>query len=186
MTIVIAPINKYPQFLPIVAKWYMSFWGEKYPKRTLSDWEDFIGKNSDEAPFTLIAFDNKNPTVVLGTASLKLNGMGQYKPDHVWLSAVFVPPEYRGKKIATTLINEVIDIARKKYPDIYLFTRTDGRIYKNLGWRVTEVTEFQETQVLIMKKSLEPLANNQFRLNAHYPHHERVGERLDRQYTAKL
>lgn len=186
MGIIIAPINKYPQFLPIVAKWYMSFWGDKYPKRTLSEWEAFVYKNSNEAPFTLIAFDDKNPTVVLGTASLKLKGMGKYKPDHVWLSAVFVPLEYRGEKIATALINEVIYIARKQYPDIYLFTRTDGRIYKNIGWRVTEVTEFQGTHVIIMKKSLEPLANNQFRLNAHYPHHEGVGETLDRQYTAKL
>ena len=170
MTIEIVHINKYPEFFPVVAKWYMSFWGEKYPERTLHDWELFIGRNIDKPPLTLIAIDtSKRPIEIVGTASIKLSGMGQYEANSPWLSAVFVPYEYRDKKIASTLIVEIIKIASKEYADIYLFTRTDGRIYKKLGWDVIETSQYQGSIVRIMKKSLSPsLANNnQSFMNSH-------------------
>src|SRR3989338_11591303 len=85
MTIEIVHINKYPEFLPVIAKWYMSFWGEKYPESTLHDWEIFIGRNTDKPPLTLIAIDtNKKPIEIVGTASIKLSGMGQYEADSPW------------------------------------------------------------------------------------------------------
>lgn len=155
MTILIAHINNYPEYVSDIAEWYMSFWGKKYPERTKSDWQADIGRSSDKPPITLIAIDtNKNPPVPVGTASLKLGGMDKYDLSTAWLSALYVIPEYRGKNIASDLIGEIIKLAGKRYEELYLFTRTDGRIYKKLGWGVMEFAEYQGGEVCVMKKSL--------------------------------
>lgn len=162
MPIEICNINNYPELVTVVAKWYMSFWGERCPERTQKQWEAFIGRNSDKPPLTLIAIDtNKNPAMPVGTASLKLAGMGEYKPEKLWLSAVYVPPEYRGNNIATALIKEIIDIAAKQDTDLYLFTRTNGRIYEKLGWRTVHMNAYQGSNVRVMRKSLVYSMNHQ-------------------------
>lgn len=156
MTIFISNIINYPQHSGIIAEWYMSFWGNYYPTRTIKDWQSIIGNNIDKPPLTLIAIDTaQNPPIPIGTASLILDGMEKNDRNTAWLSALYVIPEYREKGVATRLIQEIIKIASKQYGALYLFTRTDGRIYHNLGWGTISEIEYQGNNVLVMIKQLK-------------------------------
>lgn len=153
MTIIIRTIIDHPEFIPAVAAWYKNYWGARFPDRTQKDWENTISIDSDQLPLTLIAIDTDANTVV-GTITLKFQGMGDYKKDQVWLSSLYVVPEHRGKKIATQLIVQLETTAQKQFSEIYLYTKTDGRIYKQLGWMEIEPVEFQGILFRVMKKIL--------------------------------
>jgi GNAT superfamily N-acetyltransferase len=156
-------IINHPDHYATVADWYMSFWGKNYPDRTKTDWEAYIGKYADKLPMTLIALDDStNPFTPIGTASIRLNGMDNCPLNTAWLSGVYVPPEHRGKGVATSLIKEALKITSKQYNQLYLFTRTDGRIYKNLGWQTTSEIEYQGSQVSVMQNLLVPKIEWQF------------------------
>ena len=158
MPITIHPIANHPEFVPTVAAWYKSYWGPRFPGLTQKDWENTIAINQNQLPFTIIAIDTDTNTPV-GTATLKLCGMGNYKADKSWLSSLYVVPEYRGKKIATQLIVSIEAVAQKKFPEIYLYTKTDGRIYKQLGWVEIDSVELQGQSFRVMKKPLTLLYN---------------------------
>ena len=98
MPIIIESIANHPGFIPTVAVWYKSYWGSRFPHRTQKDWEDTISIFEDQLPFTLIAIDTES-NMPVGTVTLKLHGMGDYKSDQAWLSSLYVVPEYRGKKL---------------------------------------------------------------------------------------
>ncbi|PIZ03452.1 MAG: hypothetical protein COY58_09295 [Gammaproteobacteria bacterium CG_4_10_14_0_8_um_filter_38_16] len=153
MPIIIKPIIDYPEFISVVAAWYKSYWGSRFPDRTEKDWEDTISIVENQLPFTLIAIDTES-NMPVGTVTLKLYGMGDYKADQAWLSSLYVVPEYRGKKIATQLIADIETFAKKQFREIYLYTKTDGRIYKQLGWIEIEPVEFQGVSFRVMKKLL--------------------------------
>jgi GNAT superfamily N-acetyltransferase len=157
VNMLITHIINHPDCYTTIADWYMSFWGKNYPERTNAGWVSYIGKHTDRLPITLIALDDSTtPPTLIGTASIRLNGMDNCPSNTAWLSGVYVPPEHRGKKIATAIIKEAIKVASEQYNQLYLFTRTDGRIYKNLGWQTISETECQESTVSVMRRSLAP------------------------------
>ncbi len=148
-------IINYPEYYGIVADWYMTHWGSNYPERTHADWIAYIGKNTDKIPITIIAIEQKQESLIpIGTASLRLGDLEQYNPNTAWLSGVYVTPPHRGKGIGTALIKEIIKIANKKFDALYLFTRTDGRIYKNLGWEMIDEIEQPSEKVSVMMRFL--------------------------------
>jgi GNAT superfamily N-acetyltransferase len=161
MPIIILPIAMRSEFIPTVAAWYKKYWGPRFPDRTQKDWERTIICNENQLPFTIIAIDTDTNTPV-GTATLKLRGMGDYKANLPWLSSLYVIPEYRGKKIATKLIQQIEIIAKSKFPEIYLYTKTDGLIYKKLDWIEIETVLIQDTSFRVMKKSLQVSNSNRF------------------------
>jgi GNAT superfamily N-acetyltransferase len=163
-------IIHHPDYCATVADWYISFWGKNYPNRTNADWQAYIGKSVSKLPITLVAIDEStSPPSPVGTASIRLNGMDNCTPNTAWLSGVYVPDDHRGKGIATALIKEAIKVASEQYSQLYLFTRTDGRIYKNLGWKTTNKMEYQGHEVLVMTNTLTPKINWKFYSNQPIP-----------------
>lgn len=154
MSIIIKPIIDHPEFISTVAGWYKSYWGSRFPDRTQKDWEDTISILENQLPYTLVAIDVDNNKPV-GIVTLKLHGMGDYKKEEAWLSSLYVVPEYRGRKIATQLIADIESFAKEQFHEIYLYTKTDGRIYKQLGWVEIEPVEFQGVLFRVMKKLLK-------------------------------
>ncbi len=160
MTILITNILNYPEYKELVADWLMSYWGKNYPNRSKSDWIKYIGENMENPPMTLIAVDSsQDPTKPVGTVSLRFNGMPNSASNTIWLSALYVIPEYRNKGIGTALTKEIIKISSKRYEKLYLYTRTNGKIYQKMGWVTIKEGPIQDPHIRIMSKTLVPYLN---------------------------
>lgn len=92
--------------------------------------------NKDKIPFILVALDHGE---WIGTASLWEEDL-EKRPDLTpWVAGVYVKEEYRGKGIATKLISEVLEMAKKLgYKKIYLHTEKATGLYEKLGWTKLE------------------------------------------------
>ena len=70
---------------------------------------------------------------LVGTASLIFDDL-EGDPRNPWLASVYVPPEHRGKGIASALVGVVEDAARRLgYARLYLFTTSATALYAAPG-----------------------------------------------------
>lgn len=68
-----------------------------------------------------------------------------------WLSSVYVPPEHRGRGIATALSLRAVEEARRLgHERIYLFTPNSRALYARLGWQDLEVLHRQGISLTVM------------------------------------
>lgn len=101
---------------------------------------------------TIIAIKDKKP---IGCAALvncdlpSVEGLNKLTP---WLAGVYVIPEERNKGIASELISNIENIARKlEYKKMYLYS-FHIKFYENKGWNC--VCKFPNTEEYVMHKEL--------------------------------
>lgn len=157
MKIKIDYLVDHPECIDSVVQWSQDQWGIYYPHFRRADWLEKLFLNNDIVPTTLIAFDTDTeiPKLV-GTASLGIGGYPFGDENTVWLLAVYVPSEDRHKGVASELIKQCIEHARK-YPGngkiinkIMLLTYSSGEIYEKLGWKVIDKPIYREKEALLM------------------------------------
>lgn len=91
---------------------------------------------------------------LVGTASLIFDDL-EGDPRNPWLASVFVPPEQRGQKIASSLVRRVEEAARRiGYSRLYLFTTSACALYAALGWRALEQRDYRGESIQVMDKAL--------------------------------
>ncbi|MFZ6643805.1 GNAT family N-acetyltransferase [Undibacterium sp. TC4M20W] len=74
-----------------------------------------------------------------------------------WLSAVFVPAQFRGKGIASALSLRAAEEARSiGFDHFYLFTPRNESLYARLGWQTIENARLDNTPVTIMSRATNP------------------------------
>ena len=106
----------------------------------------------DRVPVVFVALDDAD--AIVGTASLTFDDLVG-DPRNPWLASVFVPPEQRGKGIASALVRTVEDAARRfGYASLYLFTASAGPLYAGLGWRALEQRDYRGERIQVMDKAL--------------------------------
>ena len=154
----IEKLNKYPELIPTVVKWWFDEWSHlnPSPENTLEaaivSLQNKIENN--DFPHILLAFKNGQ---AVGVASLKLHELREHFPDipH-WLGSVYVEEPARGAGVASKLIEEIERVAvRMNISTLHLATeQLDGGLYKRLGWQpVSEVVDRGDV-VLVMRKRL--------------------------------
>jgi len=73
-----------------------------------------------------------------------------------WLSYVFTDPDKRGKGYASSMVIEALRFAQEMgIKFLHLFTRTNGNVYRRLGWIDVERTEYKGGPVIVMSRKLE-------------------------------
>ncbi len=108
--------------------------------------------NVDRVPVAFVALDDAD--VIVGTASLIFDDL-EGDPRNPWLASVFVPPEHRGKGIASALVGVVEDAARRfGYARLYLFTTSATALYAGLGWSALEQRDYRGEHIQVMDKAL--------------------------------
>ena len=141
--------------VPVVARWYYDEWGHKAPNNSFEDTCKRVeGKlDRDRLPLHLLALDSGTPC---GVAQLKIREMDIYPDKELWLGGVYVPPEYRGRGVASCLSDRVAEMAASFSGDsIYLQTeRIDGGLYARLGWKPLEQVHYKGLEVLVMERKL--------------------------------
>jgi len=150
----IVPLVERPDLADQVAAWGFAEWGHLNPGETPQQRQVRIrGKmNVDRVPVAFLALDRTDALV--GTASLIFDDL-EGDPRNPWLASVFVPPEQRGKGIASALVRTVEDAARRLgYSRLYLFTTSATRLYAGLGWRALEKRAYRGEHIQVMDRAL--------------------------------
>lgn len=146
------------EHLPTIAKWYYEEWGHLLENPSTNTFTTRLEEclNKETFPLVLVATQNNKP---IGAAQIKLHQMSIYPNKEHWLAGVYVEQNYRGNKIAASLIEEIQTIAMSLNVGVlHLQTeRLSGGLYSNLGWQEDEFVNYRGTQVLVMAKTLRSL-----------------------------
>ena len=143
-----------PKAIPQIAKWYSDEWGyiSNDSSRSTSALETKLNGylNTDKLPLMLLATVNNQ---VIATAQLRFQEMTTYPETSHWLGGVYVDKAHRGKAIGQSLINGILDLARRhQVSELYLQTEDhSGGLYKKMGWKAVEQVTYHGVKVLVMK-----------------------------------
>ncbi|QDF65328.1 GNAT family N-acetyltransferase [Shewanella sp. SNU WT4] len=147
-------LENYVPKLTEVATWHFTEWHDLYPGSTLADFVNDLHNclNDDAVPSTWVLVDGDE---VVGSASILTQDMTTHPELSPWLANVFIKPEYRGKRLGSILINEVMRIAADKGLDLlHLFTEDQREFYEKLGWQAIKQERYQHAEVTIMAINL--------------------------------
>ena len=142
--------------IPLIATWYFNEWGSAIPDnsydKTVARLQNNLSRN--ELPIHLLAVKNES---VLGVAQLKIREMSIYPEREHWLGGLFVPPEFRGRGIASEIAEKIASLAQSmNIEKVYLQTeKLDGGFYARLGWKPMEKVFYNGFNVLVMERELD-------------------------------
>ncbi len=138
-----------------IARWYFGEWGHFGEGTSIEQFRDNLGKalHRDRVPLVVLAVECD---AVIGVAELKFREMDIYPEKEHWLGGVFVPPQHRGRGIASRVAGRVPEIAESfGIAKLHLQTeRLDGGLYARLGWRALEPVHYKGREVLVMERQL--------------------------------
>ncbi|SDL19057.1 Acetyltransferase (GNAT) family protein [Franzmannia pantelleriensis] len=139
----------------MVAEWTHAAWGHLNPGMTLNDAiERLRGEcGAGGVPSVFVAMCDDVP---VGTASLVVDDMSDRPDLSPWLASVFVPPEWRGRGIASSLVQRVEAEAREAGIAVFhLYTPDQQALYGRLGWEAVEERDYRGEAVTIMRRRFD-------------------------------
>lgn len=152
MDVTIAYLADHPAFVPSIAEWQHAQFGYLNPAGTLEQRAERLRQSlhRDRLPMALVAVDRDRQ--LLGSAGIVATTLTH---QHLtpWLSSVFVPPEQRGRGIASALslcANE--EAARLGYETLYLFTPDSEHLYARIGWTTFDAVIHNGVKLTIMSR----------------------------------
>lgn len=153
--ITIEYLADHKQYIDLCASWAYGCWG----CRTHGSFErsaDMFqkGANKTDLPMTFIALCGDMPTGMISLWESDHDG----SPDQIpWLASLYVHPLYRGKGIASLLIErlekEAVDLGFKI---IWLFTEDAEHLYEKNGFSKVETKMAKYGMATMMVKNLNP------------------------------
>ncbi|MGP8291074.1 GNAT family N-acetyltransferase [Vreelandella zhanjiangensis] len=148
-------LNADSPHVPVVAKWTFETWGQQlHPGRTFAEAVEETRQECGKrgVPSLFVALENG---VAVGTASLIAEGIASRPELAPWLASVFVLPQWRGRGIASQLVQRVEQEARENGIEcFYLYTPDQQALYQRLGWQEQERIAYGGETVTIMSRQL--------------------------------
>ncbi len=124
------------------------YWNE-LEKLFQSEWNNFHFRDSYksgvELPPVIVALDDDK---VVGGLAYSLYQEPHQQDEVVWINAVFVCPQWRGKGIATELIRRgVYQVSATAQDYLYVYTNV-APLYLSLGWGVVDIESEPDHSVM--------------------------------------
>ena len=99
MDVIIEPLCRYPELVPVAAEWYFREWGRTDPGGSLEAWTAGLARQAgaDQLPGTLIALADGSPA---GVVCLVAHAMRGHEPAAAltpWIKGLYVVPSQRGR-----------------------------------------------------------------------------------------
>lgn len=141
--------------VPVVAQWTFMAWGHLHPGKTL---QEAIEETAAECgtcgvPSVFVAMQGDIP---VGTASLIADDMSIRPELTPWLASVFVIPEWRGRGIASALVQRVeAEAQASRLGQFYLYTPDQQALYQRLGWQPIEQLGYRGENVTVMSRQCD-------------------------------
>jgi predicted N-acetyltransferase YhbS len=153
MTIEIHHLLDHMHHLPTVAAWQHAEFGYLSPGGSVEQRAERLQGASDKArlPIALVAISDGT---LVGSATVAATTL-THKHLTPWLSSVFVPPQHRGKGIASRLsLAAITEAGRLGFEKMYLLTPKNESLYARLGWETFEHAAINGTPVCLMARAV--------------------------------
>jgi GNAT superfamily N-acetyltransferase len=149
--------------IPLLAMWMYQEWGRRTPYASIEHeiTQLNLHLNTDRIPLTLLAFFE---TRVVGTVSIVTYDMDERMELTPWLASMYVAPEARGEGVGEALMAAAEEKATElRIETLYQWTANEAKLgfYEDLGWSALEPTVYREQNVVIMKKDMPVLPDEQ-------------------------
>jgi len=138
MRIEVKQLSECPEHLLAVGTWIYEEWWKK-PNNSSEVVLRLLRTHTekDRVPFTVVALANGNPVGSCCVIENDCVHRPQYSP---WVAAVYVRPEFRGREVASKLLQEAAKIAARVpveglYIDCHVKTVP---VYEKSGWTIFE------------------------------------------------
>jgi len=144
----------HPEFLPIVAAWHHGEWAYIRPGDTLEARQKRLRSECGRCgvPTTLIALSEDQP---IGSISLLAEDMDTHPELTPWLASLYVIPSKRRQGVGAALVKRLIEEARQlAFQRLYLYTPSEEKFYKSLGWFTLEQTTYAGKPATVMAYEL--------------------------------
>jgi GNAT superfamily N-acetyltransferase len=141
----------YSHVVLTLASWIREEWGHSFLEATFEELIADLARRTTPGtiPATFVALQGDTP---VGTASLVEHDMSTRLELSPWLSAVFVPPEFRNRGIGSKLVRRAMQEAETLGVDqLYLFTPDKANFYTRLGWNILEHMNYHGQEVAVMR-----------------------------------
>ena len=146
----------YPHYLEIIAPWHHRQWRHLNPPgdtvdRRLRRYRQEC--NAKRIPLMVVAHDGER---VMGSARLVECDMETHPELSPWLASLYVHPDFRGRGIATALIQRIEQHAHALgHARLYLYTEDGEAFYAPRGWRTLGRETYRGEEVVIMQRALD-------------------------------
>jgi predicted N-acetyltransferase YhbS len=143
-------------YVPTIAHWQQEEFGYLNPGGAVEQRVERLSNANDRSrlPISLVAL-SEDQNALVGTANILATTL-THRHLSPWLSSVYVPPEHRGKGIASLLaLAAVSEASRLDFRTIYLFTPRNESLYSRLGWVAFDRVALNGTSAAVMARSSE-------------------------------
>lgn len=159
----IVRLSQHPEYCDEIAKHTYKMWSKEYKILMKLDNEaewayklKTIYSLDGVYPMSFVAIDDNKQ--FLGFLVVENNSI--FKGQKLWLSNIYVLPEYRNKGVAKAMINGVCEVLKTKYgvSKVYLwyYDTKMTSFYENLGFEYVDSYQYDEFNLKIMKKEIIP------------------------------
>jgi predicted N-acetyltransferase YhbS len=146
----------HPEHAATLARWHYDEWQPKLiPEWTYQEALRELESHRARAaiPTTFVALEGDE---LIGSASLVVEDLPEWKQLTPWMASVFVAPAWRGRGVGRELVRFAESLAGQLgVPELYLLTAGQAEYYRRLGWSVLDVPPVPGRPVTIMKKRWE-------------------------------
>lgn len=137
--------------IPTLTKWFRAQWADYFANMSdeemTRDFLEDISRNS--LPTRLVAFDADR---VVGTIVLRKQETEAMLEDQPELGGLYVMESYRGRGIATELVQAGMEVARQQgYETVSATTVAAAGILERLGWKFIETVQYPDGEVLLYR-----------------------------------
>ncbi|CAF0816147.1 unnamed protein product [Adineta steineri] len=154
-------LHEKPEYIEEMGNIFYNEWKDVYIAFGLNTLNDVIQDmkekhvcNHNKLPMLMTALDNSNQNLV-ATIGLEICDVTTGNPYYNitrWLACTYIKDEYRGKGIATYMINRMLQFAQQlNYTYIWLWTEHSRSLYERIGFHFVEKIQHLGKDVDIMR-----------------------------------
>ena len=142
--------------LDVVAGWIHGQWAHLRPDRSPAQTRARVVERLGGAlvPSLHVVEASGAPVATASLVRCDLTTRPELTP---WVASVYVTPAFRGRGLATRLVEHLAGLAgRGGIRELYLHTPDRQSLYARLGWRDVEVLSYRGETVTLMARTLSP------------------------------
>jgi predicted N-acetyltransferase YhbS len=143
-----------PEYVPLLAGWFMQEWGAYYRDRAPGDAEETFRKrlSADTIPLALVALERGKP---VGTVSLTDVSVPTHMHLGPWIGGLYVVPESRHHGLGMELVSAALRRARALgVARIYIAVGSAVDRYREHGWEILESADVNGQEVTVLSFDL--------------------------------
>ena len=150
----VGPLVRHPQYLPLVAEWFVSEWPSWYgPRGPGNVSEDLAAFAASETvlPVGFLVFEDQVP---IGVGALKAQSIPSHSHLSPWAAAGYVLPACRGRGVGTVLLHGLVDKAQELgHRHVYCGTSTAVTLLTREGWLPIETVLHEGKPLTIFRSA---------------------------------